>query len=158
MNYHTAVRSPPVAGIRIIGLKRSGTKIDKRALRNRAINKRYCKTGILVRGLFSFGQPGLNRLRRCFGFWRSHSNRERGRYYSRASNNAAQFFFSNANRLPYQLGDTVSPKAGVVIGRVFLRQQEGLIHLALPVNIANVGSCKYPALPFTAEGYPLAVT
>ena len=109
-------------------------------------------------GLFAFGQPRLSRLRRCSGFGRSHSDRERGRYFSRAANNPAQFFFCYSNRLPYQFRDTVGPEAGVVIGRVFLRQQQGLIRLALPVNVANVGSCKYSTLPFTAESYPSAVT
>ena len=108
--------------------------------------------------LFTFGQPRLSRFERFSGLWRSHSDGERGRYFSRAANNPAQCFFCYSNRLPYQLRDTVGPEAGVVIGRVFLRQQQGLIRLALPVHVANVGSCKYPTLPFTAESYPSAVT
>ena len=92
------------------------------------------------------------------GLWSGHSDGHSGGYFSGAADDAGKFFLRNRDRAGNKLRDAVSPEAGVVMGWVFLWQQQGFMGLAFFVNVAQIGPGKCSGFPFAAEGNPPAVT
>ena len=80
--------------------------------------------------LLAFSLPGLLISRGLTGFGRSHSNGHRDGYFFGTANNPAQLFFRYPDGPSDKFGDTVGPKAWIIICRIFLGQPNRLMYFA----------------------------